>query len=376
MFKLLCFGGLLLLFSAGRVLAESSERVVNGEFEDGFKGWRVTGDVHLQTNSPLVGRASAIIGPGAGSLTQRIETGSGNDFTVSALIQSESSHDWLFFLRFLDQQGQELMRVDSSSDMERSKEDSRKINHFMKAHPLTKWIEIVVSKTSADGVVLVDQVGLDMSDENAASLKPVCDLDQAMQPLWVGNKVVNESVLMLSKDGQPACGQLMFHPSRIISVRDYGLLTNYAEGVDYTVKGRALVRTASSHLTGVRDEDLLKGELKWNNIGGKQVMVTYEHEDTWEHPKPSFLGDGLPNTMRRLKAHAPLAVVAYGDSITHGVGESRLSHVAPFEPPWPELFVHRLGKIYQDEQIQLFNSAQSGATSKWGKQYAARMVAS
>src|SRR6516164_6578849 len=119
MFKLLCFGGLLLLFSAGRVLAESSERVVNGEFEDGFKGWRVTGDVHLQTNSPLVGRASAIIGPGAGSLTQRIETGSGNDFTVSALIQSESSHDWLFFLRFLDQQGQELMRVDSSSDMER-----------------------------------------------------------------------------------------------------------------------------------------------------------------------------------------------------------------------------------------------------------------
>src|SRR5262249_41149052 len=71
-----------------------------------------------------------------------------------------------------------------------------------------------------------------------------------------------------------------------------------------------------------------------------------------------------------------LRIVAYGDSITHGVGESRLSHIRPLLPPWPELFVHRLKTIYQDEQIQLYNSAQSGATSKWGKEYAARMVAS
>ena len=111
---------------------------------------------------------------------------------------------------------------------------------------------------------------------------------------------------MLSQDGKPAAGQLMFQPSRIISVQDYGLATNYTEGVDYTIERRSLLCTASSRMTAVRGEDLPKGELKWNSIGGKQVMVTYEHTDTWEHPRPSFVGAGLPNTMRKLKAHAPL----------------------------------------------------------------------
>ncbi len=142
--------------------------------------------------------------------------------------------------------------------------------------------------------MLVDQVGLDMPDENAASLKPTCDLDQAMQPFWLGKKIYNEAVLMLSQDGKPATGQLMFQPSRIISVQDYGLATNYTEGVDYTVDGRTLVCTASSRMPRVREEDLLKGEFKWNVVGGKQVMVTYEHDDTWNHPFPAFVGDGLP----------------------------------------------------------------------------------
>jgi lysophospholipase L1-like esterase len=168
----------------------------------------------------------------------------------------------------------------------------------------------------------------------------------------------------------------MFLPSRIISVQDYGLSTNYAEGADYKLDGRTLVCTASSRMPCIRDEDLAKGELKWNCVGGKQVMVTYEHEDTWNRPVPTYLGERLPKTLKKLRAHAPLTVVAYGDSITHGVGESRLSHIRPFLPPWPELFVHRLKTIYGDSHIQYYNSAQSGAKSDWGEQYARPMVAS
>jgi lysophospholipase L1-like esterase len=104
--------------------------------------------------------------------------------------------------------------------------------------------------------------------------------------------------------------------------------------------------------------------------------VTYEHDDTWEHSLPEYVGDSLRNTMEKLKAHEPLTVVAYGDSITHGFGESRLSHIRPFLPPWPELFVHRLEEIYDDDHIQFYNSSQSGATSQWGVDYAQRMVAS
>ena len=68
--------------------------------------------------------------------------------------------------------------------------------------------------------------------------------------------------------------------------------------------------------------------------------------------------------------------VFHGDSITHGVGESRLAHIPPFMPPWAELFVNRLKAIYKDEGIRLYNSAQSGAKSEWGAKMAGRMVAS
>jgi lysophospholipase L1-like esterase len=268
------------------------------------------------------------------------------------------------------------MKVDSINDLKRSKDDPRKFDHYMKTHPLTRWVELAIFKGSSGGTVLIDQVNLKVEDENYAGLKSTCDLDQAMQPFWQGKTVYHEAMLMLSGDGKPATGELMFQPSRIISVQDYGLATNYTEGRDYTVDGRTLVCTASSRMTQVRDEDLLKGEFKWNVIGGKQVMVTYEHEDAWNHPRPVFAGHILTNTINKLKAGAPLAVVAYGDSITHGYGESRLSHIPPFLPPWPELVVHRLKTIYPAAQIQFYNSAQSGATSQWGKDYAERMVSS
>jgi len=336
----------------------------------------LAGDVHLETNSPLAGNASAIIGPGAGMLAQRIATGSGNDFTVSATIQSERTNGWLFAVRFLDKNGREVMRVDSLRDMKRDKDEPRRFSHFMKAHPLTKWIEIVVSKDASAGSLLVDEVGLDLQDENAANLQPKCDLDEAMQPFWLGKNVYMEAVLMLSHDDKPAAGRLMFRPSRIISVQDYGLVSNYAEGMDYRLDGQTLVCTAPSRITRIRAEELLEGELNWNVIGGKQMMVTYEHDDVWQHPHPMFAGATLPNTIRKLKARAPLCVVAYGDSITHGLGESRLSHIPPFLPPWPELVASRLKSIYRDNSIQLYNSAQSGADSKWGREYAGRMVAS
>jgi lysophospholipase L1-like esterase len=368
--------GLLLSGSVVSGSAQSSQRVVNGTFEQGLKGWESSGAVHLETNNPLEGKISASIGPGTGSLLQRIRTGSGNDFTVSADIQSQAGNDFLFLLRFLDKHGSEVMRVDSLADMKPTKEDPNKFNHFMKAHPLTEWIEIAVLKKSSSGVVVMDQVGLEMVDENAAGLPATCDLDEAMQPFWMGRKVFNEAVLMVSQEGQPAAGRLMFQPSRILSVRDYGLTTNYSERQDWVAEGRALICTASSRMPSVRDEDLSKGELKWNSVGGKQIMVTYEHQDHWTHPLPAFFGPGLPNTLSKLKASARLRVVAYGDSITHGVGASRLSHMRPFLAPWPELFVRRLQTLYQDADIHLYNSAQSGATSSWAEKYAERMVAS
>jgi lysophospholipase L1-like esterase len=293
-----------------------------------------------------------------------------------ATVRSEHTNGWLLTLNFLDKDGAEIMKVDSASDIKVNGMHPQKIEHYMQPHPLTKWVQIVISKDSSEGTVQVDHVSVDMPDENAAGLASACDLDQAMQPLWMGTTVHDEAVLMLSQDGKPACGRLLFHPTRIISVRDYGLTTNYFETTDYSVHGRTLTCTASSTMPQVRDNDLQTGEYKWNVIGGKQVMVTYEHDDMWKHSLPKFAGGGLPNTIKKLQKREPLTIVAYGDSITHGYGESRLSHIRPFLPPWPELFVHRLAKIYQDKDIQFYNSSQSGATSQWARDYAQRMVVS
>ena len=362
---------LLIMLCASLVFGED-DKVVNGEFKDGLKGWETTGDVHLQTND-ADDKVSAYIGPGAGSLVQRIETGGGNAFTLSALIHSQHTNGWVLTLHFLDKDGREIMKADTAADI---KVKQGKIDHYMQPHPLTKWVEVAISKDSSDGEVLVDQLGLDMPDESATDLAPGCNLDQVMRPFWLGAEIDNEAVLMLSQDGKPATGQLLFRPTRIISVRDYGLTTNYVEGKDYTVNGRMINCMTTSTMPQVRDKDLQTGEFKWNVVGGKQVMVTYEHNDTWKDPLPKYVGDGLPNTMKKLEAHEPLTVVAYGDSITHGYGESRLSHIRPFLPPWPELFVHRLGEIYHNKNFQFYNSSQSGATSQWGKDFAQRMVVS
>jgi len=214
------------------------------------------------------------------------------------------------------------------------------------------------------------------SQGNSPMLKETRDFSRDMQPFWRGNTVRDEAVLMLADQGKPATGRLMFKPTRILSVRDYGLTTRYVEGADYTVDGRNLVCTPASRMTQVKTAGLLKGELAWNEIGGKQVMASYEHEDSWTGPPPVYLGENMPNTMRKLKTRARLNVVAYGDSITHGVGSSRLSRIPPFMPPWPELFANRLKAIYKDDGIRLVNASQSGADSRWGVEMAGRRVAS
>jgi lysophospholipase L1-like esterase len=367
----------LLLALPGAVAADYPTNLINGGFEDGLKGWRARGDVKLETAAPMQGKASLRIGPGTGSVSQRVRTGNGDHLWVSVAVKSDPTNAAILVVRYLDKQGRELMRLNSATDIRPGdKVKPGTLSFYMKEHPLTEDVEVIISKPKPGGYVLADQIQFVAEHENAPWLKPACDLNQSMQPFWQGKTVYNETVLMFSENGQPATGRLMFHPSRILSVENYGLTTNYIVGTDYTLEGRNLIRTPSSRMTRVKDTDLKQGELSWNELTGEQVAVTYEHDDAWNGPVQGFVGDSLPHTMKKLRAHAPLRVVAYGDSITHGIGSSRLMHISPYLPPYPELFVYRLKQIYHDPAIRLFNSAQSGATSDWGARMAGRMVAS
>lgn len=347
---------------------------VNGDFEKGLAGWKTDGDVTLDTSQPHEGKASARIGPGPGSISQRLELESNNHIQISAVIHSMPRASGKLTVRFLDKDGNQLMSVDSDADMKHG-DEPRKISHYMKPHPLTASVELVISKGGTTGWVEVDQVDLGVYEEDDPSLKSTENFAAAMKPLWKGNTVYHEAVMMMSHDGMPAWGTLMFQPSRILSVTDYGATLNYQEGTDFTSIGRTLICTPHSRMTQVKDSDLLQGELAWNAIGGKQVLVTYEHRDAWAGPTQTHVGEQVPVTMQKLAAHRLLKIVAYGDSITFGLGSSRVSKIPPFQAPWIELFTRQLQQDSGDSNISLYNSSQSGADSNWARAMAQRRVA-
>src|SRR5437899_1812498 len=75
--------------------------LVNGCFEDGLKGWQAKGDVKLQTAAPMEGKASLRIGPGAGSVSQRVRTGNGDHLWVSVAVKSEPANTAILIVRYL-----------------------------------------------------------------------------------------------------------------------------------------------------------------------------------------------------------------------------------------------------------------------------------
>lgn len=119
-----------------------------------------------------------------------------------------------------------------------------------------------------------------------------------------------------------------------------------------------------------------KGDLKWYTLARKHLSVTYTHTDAWRGPVPRFAGAVLPETLKKLRNRTPLTIVAYGDSITHGIGTSGDARIAPYMPTWAELLHYGLKRGYRHPQIQLYNTALGGMTSDWGRDNATAAVAS
>jgi lysophospholipase L1-like esterase len=222
----------------------------------------------------------------------------------------------------------------------------------------------------------VHRLELDAYSDDDPALKSTQDSKELMAPFWLGNRVSREAVLLSSVDDAPASGTLMFLPTRIVSVTSYDGAAVYRQGADYAVAGRTMLATHGSPISQVRAEALSNVDIAWNIVGGKQVLVTYQHNDAWTGPVQRYVGDQLPRTMAKLRARSPLRIVAYGDSITFGLGSSHMRKIPPYQPPWLDLFADQLKSVWRDPDIALFNAAQSGADSKWAARLAQRMVAS
>ncbi len=347
----------------------------NPDFTEGLNGWRTSGAVHLEQSASGDGGTEVVLGPGVASIRQHITADGNNHMMVSVLLHAVPAGSAMVAVRFFDGRGRELMPLRSPTDLRAGKTPGS-IEEYFRPHPLTASVEISVSKGNAPGTVTVERAELDQYHDDDSALRGTQDTAALMQPFWQGSLVTDEAVL-LSADGKgPATGTLMFAPEKILSVTSYDGTVQYREGVDYTVEGRTLTAVAGSAISEVQDSDLKHGELAWNVIGGKQILVTYRHSGRWTGPVQPYVGSELPRTMRLLRQHRPVRIVAFGDSITYGIGSSHMDQIPPYQPPWVDLFVGDLRRAWNDPDIQLLNSSQSGAASDWAHAMAGRMVAS
>jgi lysophospholipase L1-like esterase len=370
-FKVCALAGLLLFSFAASAADEAPPKVISADaaFEHGLAGWQVSGDVHLD---PAGG---VRFGPGAGELRQRIAATALNHMQVSVLAAPGSANALRVIVRCLGGDGQELMDLATPADIRPDEKNANDLEDYFRPHPLTAGIELIVAKDAAAVAATVRHASIAVYDDDDPSLAGTQNVAELMRPFWQGNTVTGEAVLLESFGDGPATGTLMFRPTRILSVTSYDGSVTYTPGADYTVTGRTLTATSGSRMTVVHDADLKHGEIAWNIVGGEQVLVNYEHADPWPGPVQPYVGAALPNTMQKLSAHAPLIIVAYGDSITYGLGSSHMRKIAPYQPPWIDLFAQELRRATGDAGITLYNASQSGADSKWAAQMAGRMVA-
>ena len=379
-----CFGvfvliGLLLASPClGKLEVENKNRLINGDFETDVSGWDSEGAVSIVTNAPLSGKGSLRIGPGKGSVRQRYAIGGLKTVYLGAMLKAESA-DVDARLRVQCYDAKNCLVMDLQDPLKPNKEGKKEdYGHiYFKTQAYTAIMTVSIEKTSdnagplyADNALLVDY------DAGREAHAPLCNLDQYMQPLWKAKTVYNETVLLYSQDGKSASGKLLFTPDRILSVQDYSLSTTYAQDKDYTLSGKVLTRAADSRMSFLKDADLPKGELPWLDLTGRHIVVTYTHSDSWQNPIPSYQGERLPRTIKKLTAHSPLIIVANGDSITYGNATSGSTNAPPYMPTWPELLVYRLKSVYSNADIRLYNTALGGVTSQWGRENADSGIAS
>ncbi len=197
-------------------------------------------------------------------------------------------------------------------------------------------------------------------------------------PFWKGGKVVEESVILVEKEGKRV-GNLLFSPSRILSVKSYDDSKIFEEK-EYRFEGRQIIAALNSSLPymteafthggdGAKEQGLSTMEdLVFTEDCGIvrfQIKVTYEYEESDWEILPPFKGDKLLHTLEMGQAKQPLKVVLYGDSISAGCHASSVLGYGACLPIWGQTITEALGEKFSvDATLQ--NLSVGGYISRHG----------
>ena len=207
---------------------------------------------------------------------------------------------------------------------------------------------------------------------------------EMFEKVWETKVVHNESCVMIEDSNGVRSARLLYAPTRIIAVKNFTLTKDY-DPSEYYVEGDRIYMTSTSTMPYLTQANIacetipeVIGGSYDDGKGGKilftegvgivyhQIMVTYEHEDTWKGTIPEKQGTRLPNLRFKLENKQPIKFVCNGDSIFTGANSSGKLGIEPFVPGFPEGFTSELNRVYGSE-VTLINTAKGGELSNWGK---------
>lgn len=228
-----------------------------------------------------------------------------------------------------------------------------------------------------------------------AAAEPVVPAPVDLTPFWRSEVMEGESVLFVRDEGaELPQASVLFEPTAILAVRNASGEITYTAGQDYvwTPGSRAIRLPAGSRIVSKLPGDLRRPPksqpyaLTHRDGGGEilfgggheyhdmQTLISYRHAPgAWTGPVPAYAGASLPRTIGKLTAKQPLTIALLGDSISTGCNASGWAKVAPFQPPFQDLLVAHLEKVY-GAKVSLANLAVGGTGSAWGVQAIGKVV--
>ena len=210
-------------------------------------------------------------------------------------------------------------------------------------------------------------------------------MEAYLRPYWYSREIYNETVVFI---GEEAEATLIYTPTEVSSVRNYGLDVHYEEGVDYVIQGNKIRRLKGSKMPYWEVDDYF---LKEPNVSGvaigtyasrlefqfdetrylrygegdtftsKQVAITYRHNEVYDGPIPVQQADKLTHFLQKVKNKEDVNIMLYGDSVAVGCNASGTTYggnVSPYMPDSANIIKQFLQK--KGVAVHLENQAVGG----------------
>ena len=218
---------------------------------------------------------------------------------------------------------------------------------------------------------------------NYSSNAPTCNTRNYLLPFWQSDTIYNELVLL---KGVNSTANLMFKPSKILSVTNYDFSKTFVVNTDYSVNGRTLTQKSASLSSTYAIKAGVKGNGQPNGLMNVNptswTCVTYiPDRSNWQGNY--LLTDKsqlLPKTIAKLKNKQNIVIEAYGMSITAGLNVSGFAgdnkNFVPTKP-YMHSYVDLLKEGLQTKfggNVTMINGSCGGKDVAWINQYCKAMV--